>query len=68
MESVVTEEFFGLNSKIYLILVINSSEYKKAKRVDKNVVTKTSQNEYKDVLLNKTCFRHSVNRSHRIRT
>ena len=40
--------------------------------MDKNVVTTISHFEYKDVLLNKKCFRHSVNRiqskDHRIET
>ena len=35
---------------------------KKAKSVNKKVVPKTSQNEYKDVLLNKKCFRYLMNR------
>ena len=38
---------------MYLILADNSSEYVKAKGVNKNVVAKISHNEYKDVLLNK---------------
>ena len=52
--------------------VIDSSEYKKAKGVNKKVVPKISHNEYKDVLLNKKCLRHSMNRipskNHKIRT
>ena len=44
--------------------------YSKAKVVNKNV-DKKSQIEYKDVLINKKCLRHSVNRvlseSHRMR-
>ena len=69
MDSVSIANFVGLKPKMYLILVSNSREYKKAKIVNKNVVAKISRNEYKDALLNKRCFRHSMNRSknHRIR-
>ena len=35
---------------------------KKAKRVNKNVVATIRHNEYKDVLLNKKCLRHLMNR------
>ena len=56
------EEFFGLNSKMYSHLVNNNSEHKKAKCVNKNVVATISHNECKDVLLNKKCLRHSMNR------
>ena len=48
---VVIEEFVGLKPKIYSFLV-DSSEHKKAKGVNKNVVTTISHNEYKDILLN----------------
>ena len=45
---------------------------KKARDVNENVVAAISHNEYKDVLLNKKCIRHSMNRihskDHRIRT
>ena len=37
---------------MYLYLVDDNSEHKKAKGVDKNVVATISHNEYKDVLLN----------------
>ena len=57
MEDIVIEKFVGLKPKMYSILVSNYSEYKKEKDVNKNVVTKISHNEYKDVLLNKKCFR-----------
>ena len=55
------EEFVGLNPKMYSFLVDNC-EHKKAKGVNKNVVATISHNEYKDVLLNKKCRRHSKNR------
>ena len=48
------------------------NEHKKAKGVNKNVVATISHNEYKDVLLNNKCVRHSMNRiqsrDHRIGT
>ena len=59
---VAIEEFFGIKPKMYSILVDDSSEHKKAKDVNKNVVATISHNEYKDVLLNNKCFRHSINR------
>ena len=58
---VATEELVGLKPKIYLYLVDDNSEHKKAKGVNKTVVA-TSHNEYKDVLLNKKYLRHSMNR------
>ena len=68
---VVMEDFVGLKPKMYLYLVDDNSEHKKAKGVNKNIVAIISHNEYKDVLLNKKCLRHSVNRSqskdHKIR-
>ena len=45
---------------------------KKAKYMNRNAVATISHNEYKDVLLNNKCLRHSINRiqsnDHRIRT
>ena len=53
-------------------MVDNSSEHKKAKDVNNNVVAAISHNECKDVLLNNKCLRHSMNRiqskDHRIGT
>ena len=58
--------------KIYSFLIDDSSEHKKAKGMNKNVIAKTSHHKYKDALLNKKCLRHSMNRiqrqDHRIRT
>ena len=34
----------------------------KARGVNRNIVATISHNEYKDVLLNKKCLRHSMNR------
>ena len=56
------EEFVGLKPKMYLHLVNDNSENKKEKRVNRNVVATIHHNEYKDVLLNKKCWRHSMNR------
>ena len=55
------EEFVGLKPKIYSFLV-GDNKHKKAKDANKNVVATKSHNEYKDVLLNNKCIRHSMNR------
>ena len=55
-------EFVGLKSKMYSNLVDGNSEHKKAKGVNRNIVATISHNEYKDVLLNKKCLRHSMDR------
>ena len=43
-------------------MVDDSSEHKKTKEVKQSVVAAVSHNEYKDVLLNNKCLRHSINR------
>ena len=58
---VMIEEFVGLKSKMCSYLVNDQ----KAKGVNKNIVARISQNEYKDILLNKKCLRHSMNRIQR---
>ena len=58
---VATEKFVGLKLKMYSFLVDNS-KHKKAKGVNRNVVATKIHNEYKDVLLNNKCIRHSMNR------
>ena len=58
---VAIEEFSGLKQKMYLYLINDDSEHKKAKGVNRNVVTTISYNEHKDVLLNNKCLRHSMN-------
>ena len=58
---VTIEECVGLKPKIYWFLV-DKNEHKKAKDVNKNVVTTIGHNEYKDVLLKNKCLRHSMNR------
>ena len=40
----------------------DNSEHKKAKCVNRNIAAPISHNEYKDVLLNKICLRHLMNR------
>ena len=59
---VATEEFVRLKPKMYSYLVNDNSEHKKAKVVSRNVVAAISHNEYKDVLSNKKCLRHSMNK------
>ena len=53
-------------------MVDGSSDHQKAKGVNRNIVEKITGNEYKNVLLNNKCLRHSMNRiksnDHRIRT
>ena len=58
---VANEKFAGLKPKMYSFLVDNS-EHKKPKGVNKNIVATISCNKYRDVLLNNNCIRHSVNR------
>ena len=59
---IAIQEFLGLKPKMYLFLVEDNREHKKAKGVNRNVVARTSHNEYKEVLLNNECIRHSMNR------
>ena len=66
------EEFVGFKPKMYSFLVGVSSEHKKIKGVNKNVIATISHNEHKDILLNQKCLIHSINRTqcknHRIET
>ena len=55
------KEFVGLKPKMYSFLVDDSREHKKVKGVNKNVVETINHSEYRDVLLNKKCLRHSIN-------
>ena len=68
---VAIKKFVGLKPKIYSF-IIDNSEHKKAKGVNKNVVTTISHYKYKDVLLNNKCIRHLMSRiqgkDHRIVT
>ena len=59
---VAIEEFAKLKPKMYSCLVDDNSEHKKAKGVNRKIVAAMSHNEYKDVLLNKKCLRHLMNR------
>ena len=47
---------------MYSYLVDDNSEHEKLKDVNRNVVATIRHDEYKDVLLNKKCLRHSMNR------
>ena len=58
---VAIKEFVGLKPKMYFFLKDDISDHKKAKGVNKNVVATLGHNEYKDVLLNNKCLRHSIN-------
>ena len=63
---VAIKEFVGLKANMHSFLANDSSEHKKAKGVNKNVVETIIHSEYsefKHVLLNKKCFRHSMNRN-----
>ena len=57
---VVIEEFVILKPKMYSYL--HNSKHKKPKGMNRNVVATISDSKYKDVLLNKKCLRHSMNR------
>ena len=48
---------------MYSFLVDQSSEHKKAKAENKNVIATKSNSEYKDVMLNNNCSRHLMNRT-----
>ena len=69
---IAIEYIVALKSKMYSFLIDESTEHKKAKGVNNNVVAAISHNEYKDVLSNNKCMRHSMSRikskNHRIRT
>ena len=68
---VAIKEFVGLKPKMYSFLVDNNN-HKKVKGVNENVVQTIPHNEYKGILLNKKCLRHSMKRIqskvHKIRT
>ena len=67
---VAIEEFIW--SKFDSLLIYDSSEHKKAKGINKNVVATISHVQYKYFLLNNECLRRSMNRiqskNHRIET
>ena len=57
---------------MYSYLVDDNNEHKKAKGVNRNVVATINHNKCKDVVLNKKCLRHLMNKiqrkDHRIGT
>ena len=55
-------EFDVLKPKMYSYLVDDNGKHKMAKSVNKNVVTTISHDEYKNVLSNKKCLKHSMNK------
>ena len=59
---VAIEEFVESKPNMYSYLLDDNSEHKKAKVVNRNVVTTINHDEYKDVLLNEKFLRHSINR------
>ena len=59
---VAIEQFVTLKPKLYSFLVDDGSEYKKAKGVNKNIVTRISHSKFKYILLNNKCIKHSMNR------
>ena len=59
---VVVKDFVGLKPKMYSFLVDDISEQKNTKGVYKSAVATISHNEYKNILLNNKCKRHSINR------
>ena len=50
---VAVKEFVGLKTRMYLFLVDDSDEHKYAKSVNKNVVEKTTHDEYKSAFQSK---------------
>ena len=62
MGGIAVDKFVGLQPKMSSILVRDPGEYKKAKYINKNIVSEISHNEYKDFLLNKKYLRHSIKR------
>ena len=64
--SILSDKFAWLKPKMHSFLVDNN-EHKKAK-VNKNIIAIVSHNEYKDVLLNTKCNRHSMIRTQKLRT
>ena len=48
--------------------LVDNNEHKKAKVLNKNIIAIVIHNEYKDVLLNTKCNRHSMIRTQRLRT
>ena len=53
----------GLNLKMHLFQLHDKREHKNAKGINENVVEKITESKYKNVLFNKKCLRHLINRS-----
>ena len=53
----------GLNLKMHLFQVDDKREHKNVKGINENVVQKITESKYKNVLFNKKCLRHLINRS-----
>ena len=58
----IIREFIELKSKMYSLVIVNDKEIKKAKGVNKNVVTNIRHKEYIDVLFNKNLITHKIKR------
>ena len=58
---IAIEDLVGLKTKMDLFLV-EDSEHIKVNGVNENAVAKICHSKCKDVLLNKKCFRHSMNK------
>ena len=59
---IAIEEFVGLKPITYSFLVDDNGEHKKTKGRNWNVAGTIIHNEYKDILLNNKCIRHSMHR------
>ena len=53
-------EFVGLKSKMYLLIAADGGEFKKAKRVNKDVVKSLRHKEFAEPLFNKKMMRHNM--------
>ena len=51
-----------IKPQMFLLLVDDSNKHNKAIDLDKNVAATITHNEYKDVLVNNKCLKHSMNR------
>ena len=59
------KEFVELKPKMYSFLAEDNNDFKKIKGVKRNAVATINHNEYKEVLLNNKCIKHSMNRIQR---
>ena len=60
--AVAIEGFVTFKSIMYLFLLYDYREDKKAKDMNRNIIEKITHNEYKDFWLNNKCLIHSMNR------